>query len=66
MNFETTNIITWMGWRMTYEAVGAIFIATGFFIFLLVKDPPRGGYSYGFKPVQSSLTDLYTMYKKVL
>ena len=51
---------------MTYEAVGAIFIATGFFIFLLVKDPHRGGYSYGFKPVQSSLTDLYTMYKKVI
>lgn len=66
MNFETTNLITLMGWRMTYELVGAFFILTGLFILIVVKDPKRGCFSYGFTPVQSSLTDLYSMYKKVL
>lgn len=42
MNFETTNIITAFGWRVTYGAVGFFFVGIGIAMFLLIKDPMRG------------------------
>jgi len=66
MNYETTNLITLMGWRSTYQTVACLFIITGFLIYLAVKDPVRGCFSIGFKPVQTSIIDLYTIYKNVL
>ena len=42
MNFETTNFITYFGWRVTYASVGFFFVGIGLAMFLLIKNPQRG------------------------
>lgn len=51
LNFETTNFITYFGWRVTYSFVGFFFIGVGVVMLLVLKNPARGQFSHGYKAV---------------
>jgi len=66
MNFSMFAIIAALGWRFSFEAVGIFFIAVGFAILFLVKDPQRGGFSYNYKPSTLSFSQMFETYWKVI